>query len=105
MLNAPLGIYKVNLETGKQTLLRSVRLKTYANNILKNIIGTSGTKIVYNFMSTGGITANMQGALIYGLPTSYIVPDAVLIEEIEAESIMRPMSIKKHVVPNPLNSN
>jgi len=103
MFSNPTLIFKVDLETGEETLLKSLRLKSFASNILKKIGGVSDHQMVYNFMATSSY-GGMQGGGLSGLPTSYILPDAILINEMDIESITRPMSVKEFTVPNPLKN-
>jgi hypothetical protein len=104
----PVNIYKVSLEDGSEKLIRSVNLENLGDNNLKNIVSLSNNKIVYNTVFPEGISSNMFSSftsgmdIINGLPSSFIVPDALLLEEIEIEGINKPLSGNLPIVDNPV---
>ncbi len=104
----PVNIYKVSLEDGSEKLIRSVNLDNLCENNLKNILGLSDDKIVYNTVFPEGISSNIFNSfapgmnIINGLPSSFIVPDAMLLEEVEIEGIDKPLSGNLPIVDNPV---
>ncbi len=103
----PVNIYKVSLEDGNERLVRSVNLVNLINSSLKNITGISNKGIVYNTMFPEGIGGSIFNSfnsginLINGLPSSFVVPDALLLEEIEIEGIDKALSGNLPIVDNP----
>ncbi|UCH15188.1 MAG: hypothetical protein JSV22_04270, partial [Bacteroidales bacterium] len=104
----PVNIYKVSLEDGVEELIRSVNLANLINASLKNIMGLSNNRIVYNTMFPEGISGGIFNSftsgmnIINGLPASFIAPDALLFEEIEIEGIDKPLSGNMPIVDNPV---
>lgn len=93
----PYEVYKVSTETGEEQLLRSVRLNSPDIKSLKRILGVSDNELVYNaFLSSNGNSG--QG----GIPASFIVPDALLLEDFEMESYRKPLTSNLPVVENPV---
>ncbi len=107
----PVNIYKVSLEDGSEKLIRSVNLSNLIDNNLKDILRVSGNNIVYNTMIPEGMSGGMFESfssgldIINGLPSSFIVPDALLLEEIEIEGIAQPLSGNLPVVDNPVGKH
>jgi hypothetical protein len=104
----PVNIYKVSLEDGSEKLIRSVNLGNLDDNNLKNILGLSHNEIIYNTIFPEGIGSNIFNSfksgmnIINGLPSSFIAPDAILLEEIEIEGIDKPLSGNLPIVDNPI---
>ena len=107
----PVNIYKVSLEDGSEKLVRSVNLSNLTDNNLKNISRLSVDNIIYNTMIPEGMSAGMFESfisgpdIINGLPSSFIVPDALLLEEVEIEGIAQPLSGNFPIVDNPVGQS
>jgi hypothetical protein len=107
----PVNVYKVSLEDGSEKLIRSVNLGNFIDNNLKDILCVSSSNIVYNTMIPEGMSGGMFESfmsgidIINGLPSSFIVPDAILIEEIEIEGIAQPLSGNLPIVDNPVGKH
>ncbi len=107
----PVNVYKVSLEDGSEKLIRSVNLGNFIDNNLKDILCVSDSNIVYNTMIPEGMSGGMLESfmsgtdIIKGLPSSFIVPDAILIEEIEIEGIAQPLSGNLPIVENPVGKH
>jgi hypothetical protein len=57
-------------------------------------------------MSGGMFESFMSGTdIINGLPSSFIVPDAILIKEVEIEGIAQPLSGNIPIVDNPVGKH
>ncbi len=104
----PVNIYKVSVDDGSEELLRSVNLKSITTNSLKRILGLSNNTIVYNTIIPEDVGSGLFNSLksgsgiANGLPVSLIVPDAILLEEIEMEGISKPLSNNLPIVDNPV---
>jgi hypothetical protein len=104
----PVNIYKVSLENGSEKLIRSVNLENLGDNNLKNILRLSNDEIVYNTIFPESISSNIFNSfasgmnIINGLPATFITPDAILLEEIEIEGIIKPLSGNLPIVDNPV---
>ena len=105
----PLNIYKVSVADGKETLLRDASMKSLNIASLKKIIGVSSGSLLYNtFMNEsseneeGGSMIDNQEAIPNGPPVSYIVPDGILIKEVDFDHRTKPLSSDRPVVKSPL---
>jgi hypothetical protein len=104
----PVNIYKVSVKDGKEELLRSVNIGDININSLKRIFGISDNEIVYNTMIPENIGSNMFNSfksgegIADGMPVSFIVPDAILLDEVEMEITARPLSNNLPIVDNPV---
>ena len=89
----PVNVYKVAVTDGKEELLRSYSVKPIQATALRKIAGMSDKNMVYNYLFTANnsqpITASFMYASLMGVPNgapvSFIIPDAMLIKEIEIE--------------------
>jgi hypothetical protein len=93
----PYEVYRVSTNSGEEQLLRSVRFNAPEIKSLKRILGTSNKELVYNALLSS-YAGNGQG----GIPVSFIVPDAVLLEDFEMESFRKPLTSNLPIVENPL---
>lgn len=83
------NVYKVSLEDGSEELLRLAQMKPLTIKSLRRILGGSSNNYVFNNQSGGSIT-------------SYIVPDALLVDEVEIEGSSAPYLGNKILVENPV---
>ncbi len=96
-----INIYKISTETREEKLLRSVRIKPPSLNTLKRHQGLSGNLIVHNDILSGSTGRNSE-PILSGMPVSFITPDAMLLEDIELESIRKPLTSILPVIENPV---
>lgn len=96
-----INIYKISLETGEETIVRSVRIKPPTLNKLKRHQGISGNLIVHNALLSGSSGRNST-PFPTGMPVSFIAPDALLLEDIELESMRKPLTSILPVIENPV---
>lgn len=102
----PVEIYKVSVTDGKETLIRSASINNINLSTLRKCIGVSNQQVAYNMlisigpdnMSIGSLTPDLSG-----LPTSFITPNGILIEEMEIEGAPRNLSTEKPIVPSPVS--
>ena len=83
------NIYKVNLENGKEELLRLAQVNPLTIRSLRRIQGSGNEHIVFNSQGYNGVT-------------SYIVPNGLLVDEVEVEGSSAPFLGNKNLVDNPL---
>lgn len=107
----PINIYKINLETGKEKLVSSSYFNPLPKNFLKDILGASENKTVYNTFYTGSgfgedkFTLNDDnGAVPSGLPVSLIIPDALLLREVEVSKSTKPLTKNLPIIDSPVKS-
>ena len=103
--NYPIEIYKVSVNDGKETLIRSIAFNSISLSTLKKCIGVSNNKQAYNTLMNVGPDNSGLASLtpdISGIPASFISPDAILIEEMELEGAPKNLSVEKPIVPSPV---
>ena len=84
------NVYKVSLADGKEELLRLGRISQISMKTLKNIKGASSNSFAYNTASRS--------------LTSYVVPEGLLLNDIEVLGNKRPYLGEKELVENPLKA-
>ncbi len=85
----PITVYRVRVADGSEELVRSVTLGRLAASSFRRIYAASSDQILYQ-----------KG----GIPASYIVPNALIFEELEVEQEKRSFTPRLPVVPSPLIS-
>lgn len=104
-INYPVEIYKVSVTDGKETLIRSASINNVSLATLRKCIGISNQTTAYNMLVNIGPDNSNLGAFspdISGLPSSFISPDGILIEEMDVEGAPKNLSEEKPIVPNPI---
>ncbi|TAL69060.1 MAG: hypothetical protein EPN82_08205 [Bacteroidetes bacterium] len=112
-VSKPIAIYKVSVADGKEELLRSAEIGSISLSTLKKIAGSSAQKFAYNTMLSqgGGMSglfsfafgfAGSESWNLSGIPSSFIVPDAILIDEMDVQKEKRLITGKLPVVVNPV---
>jgi hypothetical protein len=110
----PIYVYRVSLDDGSEQLLRTTELNGISLNDFKKIVAVSKESQLYdtlidknllgfslsNIASASFIPAGFS--LMNGMPTSLIVPDAMLFEELELKQHQRAITKKTPVVENPV---
>ena len=86
------NVYQVSLDDGTEKLLRLGQVKPLSMRALKRIKGASDRQIVFNTQSAGAKVS------------SFIVPDALLVEEVEVEGSKGPYLGNKMIVENPIKT-
>jgi hypothetical protein len=109
--NMPENIYRVSVADGSEELLRSYTVKPISENSLKKISSVSDKTMVHNFVLEDN-SENQEVAtslmpyssmtIPSGAPVSFIMPDAILLPEIEINKETRPIASEKPVVNNPI---
>jgi hypothetical protein len=108
-VSRPLYVYRISVEDGKEELVRSAKLADLSLKSFKRLVGVSDTQDVYNTLQNGR-SDNMWGysshqyALV-GAPASFIVPRAIVFQELEIEKDNNIVLRREPIVPNPLLSS
>ncbi|MGD2034167.1 MAG: metallopeptidase TldD-related protein [Bacteroidales bacterium] len=97
------NLFKISTKTGEEEIIRSVRIKPPSLITLKRHLGVSGNLQVHNTILSMSGDRNFS-SLVTGMPVSFIVPDALLLEDIELESINKPLTSLLPVIENPVGS-
>jgi predicted Zn-dependent protease len=84
----PLSIYRIYVADGREELLRGAILPDFNIKTYKRILGASNRELLYN-------------TSMFGNSTTYIVPDALLFEEMEVSRNNNITFKKPFVVPQP----
>lgn len=95
----PYNYYKVAVSDGQEKLIRSARLKNMTLQALRRSPLFSDTLLVHNTLLA---TNNDEGRGLSGIPSSFILPKAMLIEEIELESFRKPLTSMLPIINNPV---
>lgn len=96
-------VYKVFVKDGHEELIRSVEIDDPSISSMRHILGVSKKQIVYNNLMP--FCNENSPYSIDGVPTSFITPNAVLLEELEVRKEKRNYTPKPPVVESPLLSN
>ena len=93
-LTEPILVYRVYVEDGREELVRSVNLGNVSLSTLRHIAGATEQQYIYNTMAT------VNGRS--GIPSSFIVPQALILEELEVKNKRSGYIPKLPVVSSPL---
>jgi predicted Zn-dependent protease len=93
-------VYKVDVKTGEEKLIRSASFKGLTLNDLRKITGAGNQKIVLN--TTAGEDIQHKFDFVNGCPATFITPDAFLFKDIEVSKVSKPNMAKLPIVKNPL---
>ncbi len=93
-------VFLIDVNTGKETMVRSAGFNTLELNDLRKIIGASNQKRVLN--TTVGEDTNHRIDYLSGCPGTFITPDAFLIKDLEVSKSTKTSMTKPPVVKNPL---
>jgi hypothetical protein len=93
-------VYKVDLKTGNEQLIRSASFSGLVFNDLRKIIGAGNQKRVLN--TTAGEDLQHKFDFLSGCPATFITPDAFLLKDIQVNKSNRPVMNKLPVVKNPI---
>lgn len=86
----PVMVYRVYVEDGSEEPVRSVKLGAFSLSTLRHIASVSEKQFVYNTLASG-------------VPASFIVPQTLILEELEVKSEKRDYTPKLPVVSSPLS--
>jgi len=101
----PIYIYRISVKDGTEELIRSAKISDVSIKSFKRIIGATSEKQVYNTLMRGKqryYSSWQSGFDLSGTPSSFIVPQAIVFEELEIDKEKNIVLKKETVVPNPL---
>ncbi len=93
-LTEPLAVFKVSVEDGTETPLRSVDLGPVSLSAIRHIAGVSEDRFAANLLAASGWNS--------GIPASFVVPRHVLLEELEVKREKREYTPMLPILPSPL---
>ena len=98
----PFNYYLVDVNTGEEKLVRSVKLKNLTMLTLRQSPVFSGSVLVHNtLLSLSGKSTNG----LAGVPSSFILPDAILLKNIEMQGTRKPLTSMLPILDNPVRKN
>jgi hypothetical protein len=106
-VSRPIYIYRISVKDGKEELIRSAKIADLSLKSFKRIIGVADTQEVYNTLQKGkeGNYPTYQSRFsLVGAPASFIVPKAIVFQELEVEKDKDIVLKKDPIVPSPLLS-
>ncbi|MFH2096506.1 MAG: metallopeptidase TldD-related protein [Bacteroidota bacterium] len=96
-------VYRVNVKDGSEELVSLAEIQGLSIKSFKRLLATSKDMQVYNTMCRpGGSGISNYGFDVTGIPTSIIVPQAFLFEELDVVKETQDMVKKPPVVTNPV---
>lgn len=113
-ISKPVCLYRVNVNTGQEELVRNAELGGLTVNSMKKLLGTSKEQTAYNTLIPAKDGSGMGGLVIMigdamgrssglsGIPASIIHPSAVLLEEFDIKKENRAITPKIPLVQNPV---
>jgi len=97
----PFNFYKVNVHTGEEVLTRAVRLRNLSLYSLRRSPLFSSKELVHNtLLSVSQQSMGGPG----GIPSTFILPEAMLLREIELESYRKPLTSLLPIINNPVGN-
>ncbi|MFH1320568.1 MAG: metallopeptidase TldD-related protein [Bacteroidota bacterium] len=106
-ISRPLYVYKVSIKNGNEELVRTVELESLSIKSLKRILAATGKQFAYNTVLNGDNTSGYSWYQsdrwsLNGIPASFIVPEAILFEELDIQTEKRAVTSKLPVLDNPV---
>lgn len=101
----PTYCYQINVKTGEEKLVRMAQLSVPKLKTFKHVVSVSSEQKVFNTLMTGNkinawpASSDFQ---LYGVPVSFILPKAILFEELEVDKNPDINLQKKPFIDNPL---
>jgi hypothetical protein len=95
----PYNYFKVNVSDGEEKIIRSARLKNMSLQALKRSPLFSDSILIHNTLLA---TNNDEGRGLSGIPSSFILPKAILVQEAELESYRKPLTSMLPIINNPV---
>ena len=103
LISDPIYVYRVYVKDGREELVRSVQLDDISISALRHLIGVSKKQVVYNIlMPTGGQERYSYSSNLRGIPSTFITPHSLILEELEVKKEERIYTPKLPCVASPL---
>ena len=83
---SPEAYYKVSVADGSETLLRPLGVESGGGKLINHIAACSNQELVVNGMGSV-MMPGPQGGTVFGTPTSVILPDAILFNDMTASPV------------------
>ena len=104
-VSRPLYIYRISVKDGKEELIRSTKIADLSLKSFKRVAGVADTQEVYNILQRGkGGGSGYSQSTLAGAPASFIVPKAIVFQELEVEKDKDIVLKIETIVPSPLLS-
>jgi hypothetical protein len=104
-ISKPVYIYRINVADGKEELVRSAKIADLSLKSFKRIVGVADTQEVYNTLQKGkqgGFSTYQSRFNLVGAPATFIVPKAIVFQELEVEKDKDIVLKKETIVPSPM---
>lgn len=98
----PTAVFRVSVKDGSQTLVRGAEISGLPLGALKRVLGAARGRYVHNTMLGNEGSARGWGWGLRGVPATLVVPQALLLEEVDMQRERRAATAKLPAVPNPL---
>jgi predicted Zn-dependent protease len=100
----PLYCYRINVKTGTEELVRMVKMPAPRIKNFRHLSAVSNEQQVYNTMLNNGKSGLYPAwhFYLFGIPASFILPQALLFEELEINKDTDVILQKEPFRPNPL---
>lgn len=95
----PFNFYKINIQTGEEELTRAVRLRNLSLYSLRRSPVFSESVLVHNTLLS---RQRQNSDALSGIPSSFIMPEAILLKEVELESYRKPLTSLLPLIDNPV---
>lgn len=98
----PFNFYRIDVVTGEEKLIRSVRLKNLTMQSLRyDPLFTDSTLVHNTLLPQNGFGKNG----LTGIPSSFIVPYAMLLNNVEMEGTRKPLTSMLPILENPVGKS
>lgn len=113
-LSKPISLYKVYVDDGREELVRNVELGAISMPALKKIKVVSDKNIAFNTLLTKSGGSGSMFSFVFsfldgdeewnlnGVPSSFIIPDGMIVDELEVQKAERIITTKLPIVENPV---
>ncbi|MBN1949600.1 MAG: hypothetical protein JW801_00250 [Bacteroidales bacterium] len=95
----PINFYKIDVNTGEEILTRAVKLRNLSRHSFRRAPIFSDEVLVHNTLLPSGQGSGVGNS---GIPSSFIVPKAVLLKEVEIESYRKSLTSLLPLIENPV---
>jgi len=104
-LSRPIYIYRISVADGKEELVRSAKISDLNVKAFKRLVGVADTQEVYNTLQRGknmGFSTWRSRYALVGAPASFIVPKAIVFQELEVEKEKDIVLKREPIVASPM---